>query len=508
MAATWQKWLMIGGVLLATHLTSALHYADRYARGTVATPLGTMSLDQTFDQWTRATAGSDSAVYLEVARNFAEGRGLVWHLPNSGLPQSQPFTSWGPGTPVVLGAWLELAGGQTMHTFFVFSVLCQILFGVMAIATIALYTRRMPALLLTAFCSGFCPPLQNRFFGADLTSSEIVGLVPLSLLFFALSKAFIAYRRAPADSSRNWFSRATWREGAPRQLLLWFALSGILFGWYSLTRDPGRVFAWFVAAFIMARALLIDRRRLLPGMAAAMLLVAGTYAVRYPVQRWNKARCGRSTICDTSEGCIWRYGLWSKHNEVAWYESMGIGFGEYLDPDAARRVEDYYRQDKPQASFYSLYELVQAIANRPADALTFKLARLPVLWLGTDMWPRAQWRLETEWCLLLYLSLASFIAVRAWRRQYVPESLYLYILLLCCAMPFMHFEFRYTFPAWHALVLAPGLLIAVLARGSGGRLLIDGEAEQTEGVENRVESTVPHVARPSEATVHSAAGNR
>ena len=133
MGATWQKWLAIGGVLLATHLASAWRYSDRYDRGIVATPLGTMSLDLAFDQWSRTAAGADSTVYLEVARNFASGKGVVWQLPNSDPPRSEPFYFWGPGTPVVLGAWLKLAGGQTMRTFFVFSVLCQILFGVMAI---------------------------------------------------------------------------------------------------------------------------------------------------------------------------------------------------------------------------------------------------------------------------------------------------------------------------------------------------------------------------------------
>jgi hypothetical protein len=485
MGATWQKWLAIGGVLLATHLASAWIYADRYARGTVATPLGTMSLDLSFDQWSRAAAGSDSTVYLEVARNFANGKGVVWQVPNSDPPRSEPFYFWGPGTPVVLGAWLTLGGGQTMRTFFVFSVLCQIFFGAMAIATIALYTRRTPALLLTAFCSGFCPPLQERFFGVDLTSSEVVGLVPFSLLFFALSKAFIAYRSAPADSWRQWLSRVSWREGLPRQMVFWFALSGVFLGWYSLTRDPGRVFTWFVGTFIVARALVVDRGRLLPAMVAAMLLVAGTYAVRYPVQLWNKARSGRSTICGTSDGCIWRYGLWSKHDQFAWYESVGMGFGEYLDPDAARRVEGYYQQDKPQATFYSLYELARAIAKRPADALAFKVARLPVLWLDTDMWPRSQWRLEAKWCVLFYLALAAFIAVRVWRRQYIPEPLYLYVLLVCCSMPFIHFEFRYTFPAWHTLVLGPGLLFSLLRRGGG--LLINSCEPQTDYAPNGAE---------------------
>jgi hypothetical protein len=104
--------------------------------------------------------------------------------------------------------------------------------------------------------------------------------------------------------------------------------------------------------------------------------------------------------------------------------------------------------------------------------LPFKAERLPVLWLGADRWPNVQWRLTHLWCLAFYLMLTALIVMRLRRRQYVPELLYLYLALIFCASPLIHFEFRYTFPIWNTLVLVPGLLVATLTRerlGRGGK---------------------------------------
>ena len=62
----------------------------------------------------------------------------------------------------------------------------------------------------------------------------------------------------------------------------------------------------------------------------------------------------------------------------------------------------------------------------------------------------------------------ALIVMRIRRRQYVPELLYLYLALIFCASPLIHFEFRFTFPIWNTLVLVPGLLIATLARDCRG----------------------------------------
>ena len=102
---------------------------------------------------------------------------------------------------MAFGWWLRLVGGRTMLTLFLFAVAVQLFFGVMSVATASLYTRNTLSLALTAFCTGLCPPLQEWFYGSYLTSSEIVSLVPLSAMMFALAKGFLAYRAAAAGGS-------------------------------------------------------------------------------------------------------------------------------------------------------------------------------------------------------------------------------------------------------------------------------------------------------------------
>jgi hypothetical protein len=270
-----------------------------------------------------------------------------------------------------------------------------------------------------------------------------------------LAKGFIAYRAAPIGS---------WRAAISSRVLRWFGLAGVLIGLHSLVRDSGAAFATFIACFLIGRAVLADRRRMLLAVATAAIVLAGVAAVREPVKLWNQRRISIFTVCTSSEGAIWRYGLWMRHDQYDWFQSAGIGFGEYLDPDAATRVEEYYNAKRPLPELYSLRQLAQAVAKRPADAVAFKVSRLPVLWLGTDRWPKVQWGLVPTWCLGFYLLLLGLVGMRLRHRERIPEPLYLYLLLIMCASPLIHFEFRYTFPIWNTLVLVPGLLVATLSR--------------------------------------------
>lgn len=463
MNAAWKKWLIVIGVLLATHLVTAAYHSERYAAGRVALNSGPLTLDLSRTAWAKATIGADSSAYLRTAENVAAGNGVVVQVPDSSPPRTEPFYYWGPGAPLAFGWWLKLAGGDTMRTFFYFAVAAQLFFGLMAVATVNLYTASVWALAITAFCTGFCPPLQEWFYGINLTSSEIVALIPLSLLMFTLAKGFLAYRGVPADSIRAVFSRS-WRAALPWRVWGWFAAASLLIGLQSLVRDSATAFATFTACFLVGRAILADRRRLLLATSIAMILLVGVFAVRQPVKMWNKQRINMSTVCTSSEGCIWRYGLWMQHDKCDWYQSCGIGFGEYLDHDAAARVEDYFQSGRPNPELYSLGQWARAVAARPFDAIAFKAARLPVLWLGTDRWPNVRWRLTSSWCIAFYTMLAALVIVLIRRRQYVPEPLYLYLLLVICASPLIHFEFRYTFPLWNTFVLVPGLLLATFIR--------------------------------------------
>ncbi|HEX4000571.1 MAG TPA: hypothetical protein VHX65_18625 [Pirellulales bacterium] len=527
MDGKWRRTLIVGFVLVATHAASALYYAHRYASGVIRTPTRAMTLDLTFDEWADATNGDDSTVYLRVAEHVANNKGLIWQVPSSKPPRFEPFIFWGPGAPVVFGWWLKFVGGRTMFTFFMFAAIAQLAAGALTVATTAQWTCSTVALSLVAVFSGFCPPLQGWFYGVHLTSSEIVALPMLALVFFSLNKAFQAWAAGggsgePQDSSpstgiaaggrrsegslgrhapyavagRTARLRAIWRcivpVGLSRSAWMWFGLTGILIGGSSLARDCIRVFAWFVAIFVVSRAAVGDRRRIKAALAVAVLLVAGEYAVRYPVQLWNKHRAGRSTICQTSDGCIWRYGIWAEHDQFDWYESVGLGFGDYLDPEAGRRVRAYFDAGQPWPALYSFEQLLQAVAKRPIAAVAFKVSRLPMLWLDTDMWPRSEVCLQSLWCVAIYMMLAIFVAMQVRRRRRIPEILYLYLTLVVCASPLIHFEFRYTFPVWNTLVLVPGLLVASLSR--------DG-LPHSRGNRRSIESTTPEANTPSGITL-------
>jgi hypothetical protein len=457
-----RKWLIVGVVLVAAHGASAAYYAYRYDTGSVAVGAGPLTLDLSLDDWATKTMGADSSAYLRSAKNVAAGKGVSIDVPNSSPPRTEPFYYWGPGAPLAFGGWLKLTGGQTMETFFWFAVAVQVFFGFMAVATVNLYTCKTVALVLTALATGFCPPLQEWFYGTNLTSSEVVALLPLSLLMFALAKGFLAYRAVPAETWSTLF-RQLWRSKERWKVRGWFAAASALIGLHSLVRDSATAFATFLACFIIGRAILFDRRRLLLALSTGAILLAGVYAVRQPVKKWNKQRISRSTVCTSSEGCIWRYGLWMKHDQYDWFQSSGIGFGEYLDPEAAVRVEEYFKSGKPRPELYSLKQLMQAVATRPADAIAFKAERLPVLWLGTDRWPNVHFGLTLLWCVGFYAMLSVLVGLRLRRREYIPEPLYVYLLLILCASALIHFEFRYTFPIWNALVLVPGLLIAEIS---------------------------------------------
>jgi len=480
MHASWQKWLFVGGVLVATHLASAAYYYERYESGEVTEgPAGVLTLDLSPSEWIRISCVRDPAAYLRAALNVAAGEGMTVRVPGSNPPRIEPFSYWGPGAPYVYGMWLRWLGDGTMRPFFWFAVTSQLAFGAIALGTAALWTRSTAALAITAFFTGCCPPLQNWYYSSNLTSSELVALVPMSAAIYALSKAFIAYRSARLATWQAPFDAATW---------IWFGAAGVFIGVQSLIRDSGHVFTLFVSGFLVARALMFDRRRFSLAIAAALVMMTGTQAVRFPVERWNQARIGLPVVSTSDAMAIWRYGLWMPpnrqgiHDFVAgmaadlspaatdWFENdlycwciaAGFGFGHALDPEAAARVEDRYQSGGAHPALYSIGQLARAVIAHPIEALEFKARRLPVLWLGTGAWPDVRLTLGAIWCIAGYGCLIAYVVVQRRRRQPIPEPVYLYALLVLMAMPLIHFEFRYTFPIWNSLVIVPGLLWAAL----------------------------------------------
>lgn len=452
--ANWRTWLAVGAVLIAAHAFSAWHYAVRYQSGGIVFGSKTMTLDMTPDDWRQTLGGSDAASYLQVGENIAAGRGVTVSVNDKGSVRYEPFNYWGPGAPMVFGVWLKLFGARSMWPLFWFSVTAQFVFGLLAVATAALWTRSLPALLLVAICTGCCPPLQGWFYSTNLTCSEIVSLVPLAAFVYAFARGMIAFRQADGTF---------WRVALQWRVSLWFLLAGVFVGLNSLVRDSATILGAFTAVFLCIKALLTDRRRLTLAICSATMLMIGVNLVRGPVMRWNRRRTGNSVVSTGVKWGLWRLSLWQPHDKYPWYLICGVGMGEYLDPAAAERVDKYFRDERDNPEWYSFQEFALAVCKRPLDAAEFKLVRLPVLWLGTtDYWPRIHWSLAPIWCAAFYGALALFCGIQWRRRRRIPEALYLCFLMMFCASAIVHFEFRYTFPVWNTLVMAPGLVVAAL----------------------------------------------
>ncbi len=441
------KWSLVSLVFVASLATAAWRGYEWLMNPQPGKP--EITLNSTFDEMIQANAGADASWYLASAVHYAAHRGVVYQIPDSNPPVYAQFCFWGPGTVWALGQWIRHTHGTTLWTCYWFNVTSLFLFGVITLATAALYTRRTVPLVLTAFLTGFCPLLDTYFFSQFMTCSEVVALVPLAVMTFALCKAILL-----RDDSRTW------------QAVFWFALAGGCLGLASLTRDSLSQFGQFVALVLVAQVLWRKWRGLRPWrqvgwtMAYTAALLVCMRVPRYQVEQWNLERINLACVSTSQNLSVWRYGLWAKHDAEPWCVLTGLGFGEYLDPDAPARVENYYLSGESWPELYSLGQLVQAVWQHPLKAVEYKVARLPVLWLGTFEWPRCVLHLVSFWCIGTYVCFFWYLRARFRARRPVPEPLYLFPLFLACAMPFIHFEVRYSFPAWHMLVILPALWAA------------------------------------------------
>ncbi len=327
-------------------------------------------------------------------------------------------------------------------------MLLQLIAGAIAVMTAALFTRKTWALSATAALSACFPPLPIYLYSESLVSSEVVALIPLGMMFFALSVAIL--KRNNPNSCAVF-------------ILMWFAAAGMWLGIASLVRDSLNTFAVFIAICLLLTIRPWSWRQFSIAIIAGLLLVGTTEAVRYPVKRWNMRRVGLPVVSTSRDVAVWLTGLWSPHDAYKWYDVCGIGLGQYLEPAAAERVNQYFRDDKPHASLYSFDELLQAVAKHPLKALWFKISRLPVLWLGTPFQAHEFLILNVACAMAMYAVFFAYLFVRIKAGRSIPLTLWLYPAFLACASTLIHFEFRYTFPMWQMFIVLPAFWALHLA---------------------------------------------
>lgn len=440
------KWLLVSLIFLSTHLFTA-YQGYAYLNSGV---IGGLHLDASAKDWAKATIPGDCGIYLRVATNVAEGRGLIDISGSENAPIYVPFTFWAPGTPWIFGQYLKLTHSTTALSIYIFAMLSQIISGAILIATLALFTQNLAPLILASFFSGWVPPLQTFIYSAYVSSSEVATMIPQALFFFFLAKSFIALW---SKSIRS------------KTVIFYFGITGLTLGICSIIRDSYFQFAEFLAIAIVALVILRKGRiGISRALVASSSLLFCAWIVRVPVLLWNLQREGvKTAYVSGSAGNIWRYGVWEKHNLVDWQYTSGIGWGDYLSPETGIKMREAFDRGQLTASL-GLKELAKAISRKPADALLFKVKRWPVLWLGTVEWPHSQMTLVSVYCAAFYFLFLFYLGM-CWKNKTWPlEITYLYALFLFIVSFIIHQEFRYTYPVWATLSIVPSLLILEITK--------------------------------------------
>lgn len=411
--------------------------------GIIATnnlPKHKLSINISPANWASKTLPGDCAHYIGVAKNFALGRGVVGD-------EGGPFIFWGPGTPVVQGIFLWIFGTDSMWGLVVMLTLFLFLSAILSSLIVWDWTHSKVSVVLAIIFSVFCLPLLKHVSGPYLTSSETVTMPFLMLFYFQLSRLQLSLLQRQKIKKSSFF-------------FLGFNL-GIL----SLVRDSFSGFALFMAGSFLLWGFISKFRKFREVFVAVCIFVLGVQAVRLPVKAWNKERAGLWAVSSSSAGAVW-WGVWAEPNTSGWIYEGGIGVGSFLDPETGKYMREKFRQGTGVS--LSFRKFLGLIFKKPVEFLSYKAKRLPVLWLGAGMWPNLRKNFFFYFNFgVLTLFFTYLFLIRKGGLGRIPLFLVVYWVFLSLASLLIHFEFRYSFPAWQAWYLTPGLLWAAIINGVG-----------------------------------------
>lgn len=434
-----QLWVL-GVFFVCTQVASSIYIYNQFPEVGDAQHA---SLNESISRWIERLGASDAGTYLRVAKTYIETGSLSDFCSGCNPPQFVPFAFWGPGAPYFLSIGLKLFGMGSTHSLFYFFTLCNAISAIFLFLTALHLLKSFWGRLLAIAMIAYIPPIHGYVTLTLFSSSEFVCMMFFSIFFFALFHLM-------EDLNNENISL--------KRLLGFAALAGLSMGFILITRESNLLFSYFLIAFILAMAFVFRKYPKKNAALTALVFFLAFQSFVKPVKIWNRKRIGHSVVALSSSGAVWRYGLWSKHDAVDWYITTGIGFGHYLDPSAAERVEMAYKEGNGNPRL-SLLELIGAISKRPVDALLFKAKRIPVLWLATGLWPDLSWTWLSSWNFIHYLLLAVFTLVAFRTKGGVDPTFYLYGAFLFLASFLIHSEYRYTLPVWSSLVFIPACLI-------------------------------------------------
>lgn len=438
---TWKQRLPLILFMLLLQIGMA---ASRYK--TVDTMYPNLTLDDTPAAWAKHIGGSDPGGYLDIAVNIVEGRKFSRYCETCNPPGYVLTDYWGPGTPFGLAFGLAVTralGITSMKGMYFYTVFCDFLAGFLLLATFWNFSRNLWASLVVAFLCGLCPPIQNFNYNFTMTASETIHALPIAAAFFFLSRAFLRFWREPGFSKWD------------------FLLGGFALGLAGITRESNFQFVVFCVLAFMVIAFFRKRSKLMQMALACAVFFVGGYAPRFATIEWNKHRTGLDMVGRAGIGGDPASYFFYKYEPDGFSGSVGIYFGDYLDPVLGEKIRQAGLDGKNYGK-WAYWEVLKAAVLNPIKAISFKARLVPVLFLGTDVWPKSTFSLVVAWSIMLYAFFFAYLAYMIFVRKGWPhEVTYLYFTFILLAfLAFIHAEFRYSFPAMMALKIVPGLLLA------------------------------------------------
>lgn len=430
-----------------------------------------VTLEDPIQKWMDHLYGNDAYQYINIGNNFSKGLGINVFCDWCEPPRYTPWNSWAPGAPIIFGTTFKIARmlgfEKDMKSLYFMCWGMFFISSLIILGALCVYTQNLWAMLLAAFVLGYSPPLQDWHYGKIFANSEVGILVPLALsyLFYALG------------------TKAFWKNQAiTKRKLLYFALAGFFIGAASISRASNVSFAVVACLLFLGVVAIRLKFRFQPLLRAGILCVAFYAAFQVlpaTTSLWNLARVGEYKIFD---GTDWRIGIWQPYRGNGFTYSSGIGIGDYLNPEKADRL--YNSSGLPRRTFS--VEFLKEFAKQPIKAAMFRIKRFPLLYLGyggpaypnnamppEKVWPEFSniermkgWIIglyENQfYSVLMYLFLFMYLGSCIVRKTWPPEIMYFYLIFLLIASPFVHAEFRYSFPILLIIRMATPLAFLVL----------------------------------------------
>lgn len=403
-----------------------------------------LNLQTSYEDWAKAINGSDASDNIKVGLGLADGKGYSKKCLECNPVKYEPYSFRPPATSLAIATVATIFGKDHVYPYFIFTLILQFLCSIFVMLLAQRFLKSEWGIFCVGLLSVFCPPIMNLHYGLGLFMAE-----PLSSLFLASALYFLSNFWDKFQNNKSI------SECFPSIIL--FSLSMTL---ASYSRDIYGAFLIFICLLLFIHFVL-KREHFKTTTAFIAISLSCLFMLQLPWMIRNKHVAGSRVMATSSNGVVWRAGLWMDHKEAdKWCGGCGLGLGHYLSPLKAKEVENKFATSKERvATLFSIKTFLELIIQHPWKAFMFKASRYDFLWFGGRPGPlSAPLDIISYWsCAIGCIFFLIFLFVKRW--QFYLE-LWAFPLFILALSSLIHFEHRYSHPFF--LLITPVTTVYVM----------------------------------------------